>query len=548
MSTVPDLLNGRYRLEKLLGQGGMADVYRARDELTGTDVAVKLVRSADPEFASRLAQEARALSDLDHPGLVRMLDAGTSGSEAFLVMDLVEGETLGQALRRRPIPPEWTATLGATLAGGLACVHDHGIVHRDVKPGNVLLSSGGRARLADFGIASLADGSSLTATGTTIGTAAYMAPEQLEHHQVGPGADIWSLGMVLLECLTGQRIYEGTPSEVVGRRLAGPVPIPETLPTPWRLLLSGMLDHDPNRRPSAAEVATLLASPAFATPWDPAATALVTTLLPAAGTHDLRALAQTTAVPATAAPNYFEPTVMAQTTLPAQPDPTMISMAAVLPPLPPTPAPIPLRPRPVGVSPEVRRRRALVAAIVAVLVVLAVLVVILLLATNHPAGTGVTSSTTTVPTTSTSSTTSTTAPNAATAAANLVHDLTAAGASGALSPDTVRTATADVGTAVADAGAGRTTAAADALNAIDASVAQAQQGGSMSAGQAALLQGDLAALAAVLGLPAPSPTTTSTTTASTTSTSTTTSTTSTTTTTTTTPTTIPTTTTSSHPG
>ena len=248
----------------------MSDVFRATDERSGTVVALKVVRSADPEYATRLSQEARALSRFEHPGLVRLLDSGVTGDTAYLVMEYVDGISLAATLRRGPLTPTDTANLGAALADGLAYVHERGVVHRDVKPANILIDSVGRARLADFGIARLVDTTSLTVIGTTLGTASYMAPEQLEDHQVGPGADVWSLGIVLLECLTGQRVYSGTSSEVIARRLAGPVPLPPTLPVPWKTLFTGMLDHRPDQRLIAAEVSALLATSAFRAPWAPA--------------------------------------------------------------------------------------------------------------------------------------------------------------------------------------------------------------------------------------------------------------------------------------
>ena len=269
MTFTSHLLGGRYRLERLLGQGGMSDVYHAVDEISGESVAVKVVRSGDPQLARRFAQEARALEGFDHPGLVGMSDTGVSDGQAYLVMELVAGPNLGAVLRQGALPTDRTASLGAGLADALAYAHARGVVHRDVKPGNILLHPDGRASLADFGIARLVDGTTMTLTGTAIGTASYMAPEQLEGKHVGPAADVWSLGIVLLECLTGRRVYTGTPSEVVGRRLAGPVPIHPELPVPWKLLLSGMLDHRPAQRLSAAETGALLRSAAFAAPWHP---------------------------------------------------------------------------------------------------------------------------------------------------------------------------------------------------------------------------------------------------------------------------------------
>ena len=245
----------------------MSDVFEATDEESQTSVAVKIVRSAEAGLARRLAQEVRALSMLEHPGLVRLLDTGVAGGQAYLVMELVTGSTLAESLSSGPFGPSRTADIGIQLARALAYVHGRGIVHRDVKPSNILMGADGAARLGDFGIARLTDASTLTLAGTTLGTAAYMAPEQLEDHQVGPAADVWSLGIVLLECLTGRRVYEGSPGEVVARRLAGPVPLPGNLPVAWRMLLSGMLDHRPEERLTADDVAALLATSPFRQPW-----------------------------------------------------------------------------------------------------------------------------------------------------------------------------------------------------------------------------------------------------------------------------------------
>ena len=248
MSTTGELLDGRYRLGTLLGRGGMSDVFRAVDEVNSTDVAIKIVRSPDREYAQRLAQEAQALRRFSHPGLVQLYESGVNGDMAFLVMEFVDGPSLDQLLRQGPLTTAETAALGSSLADALAYAHAQGVVHRDVKPANVLIGADGLARLTDFGIARLVDESTLTLTGTMLGTATYMAPEQLENHAVGPSADVFSLGIVLLECLTGERVYSGTPSEVLARRLAGPVTVPDALPVPWKLLLAGMLAPVPEDR------------------------------------------------------------------------------------------------------------------------------------------------------------------------------------------------------------------------------------------------------------------------------------------------------------
>jgi hypothetical protein len=269
MTSATTFLDGRYRLGPLIARGGMSDVYRAVDERTGADVAVKVVRPGDPALASRMAREARALESLDHPNLVRLLDSGLIDAQAYLVMTYVDGATLSARLRSGPLEPAVAARLGVAVADALAYIHAHGIVHRDVKPANVLITAGGQVRLGDFGVARLADASALTLAGTTLGTVAYMAPEQLENHQVGPTADVWSLGLVLLECLTGRRVYTGSPSEVIARRLTDPVPVPDAVPAPWRALLGRMLDRSPAQRLTASQVAERLRTPAFSAPWDP---------------------------------------------------------------------------------------------------------------------------------------------------------------------------------------------------------------------------------------------------------------------------------------
>src|ERR1700684_3988924 len=236
MTMIAETLGGRYRLVRLIGRGGMSDVYEALDVQTGISVAVKVVRSGDPEFVRRLAHEARALESFEHPGLVRLYDTGLAGDQAYLVMEYVEAITLAESLRRGPLAAKDVAALGVSLADALAYVHERGIVHRDVKPSNILISRGGDVKLGDFGIPHLHDAATLTITGTMLGTVSYMAPEQLEDTQVGPSADIWSLGIVLLECLTGRRVYEGSPSEIVARRLGEPVPLPADLPLPREVL------------------------------------------------------------------------------------------------------------------------------------------------------------------------------------------------------------------------------------------------------------------------------------------------------------------------
>ncbi|MGH3733197.1 MAG: serine/threonine-protein kinase [Acidimicrobiales bacterium] len=271
MTLINESLGGRYLLVRLLGRGGMSDVYEAVDERSGLIVAVKILRSGDPEFVRRLAHEARALESFEHPGLVRLYETGLARDQAYLVMEFIEGITLAESLRRAPLAARDTAALGVCLADALAYVHERGVVHRDVKPSNIMISVTGDVKLGDFGIAQLHDAATLTITGSMLGTVSYMAPEQLEDTQVGPSADVWSLGIVLLECLTGNRVYEGSPSEIVARRLREPIPLPSNLPVPWKILFGGMLDHRTDERLSGRDVAALLASSPFAAPWVPGA-------------------------------------------------------------------------------------------------------------------------------------------------------------------------------------------------------------------------------------------------------------------------------------
>lgn len=254
------LLGGRYRLDECLGGGGMADVYRAVDTRLERVVAVKVFRSGtDEKGRERFEEEARLLGGLSHPGLVPVHDASASGDELYLVMQLVEGETLAELIRRGPLPADRVAELGRQLAEVLDYVHGNRIVHRDVKPSNVLLSLEGRVFLADFGVSRLIDAvGRMTASGVIMGTATYMAPEQVSGHDVGYPADIYSLGLVLLECLTGHVEYEGVGAETAMARLSRPPHVPESVPRPLAAALRVMTADDPRQRPTALRCADLL--------------------------------------------------------------------------------------------------------------------------------------------------------------------------------------------------------------------------------------------------------------------------------------------------
>ncbi|MDT7743517.1 MAG: eukaryotic-like serine/threonine-protein kinase, partial [Actinomycetota bacterium] len=254
-----EVVLGRYALGEVLGHGGSATVYRAWDRRAERAVALKrFALGADGPDRHRQRAEVRTLARLDHPGLVRLLDAGTENGRAHLVMDLVEGPSLAQRLADGCLPVADLVALGSSLAEALAYIHAEEITHRDVKPANVLLDPVHGPRLADFGIARLVDSTRVTATDAVVGTAAYMAPEQLRGTAVGPAADVYALGLVLLEAATGGLGLPGTGLEVVLTRLTTAPSVPDEVPAPLRTLLRTMTDGSPQRRPSARQVAAAL--------------------------------------------------------------------------------------------------------------------------------------------------------------------------------------------------------------------------------------------------------------------------------------------------
>lgn len=246
-------LGDRYVLGGRLASGGVADVYEAHDRRLSRRVAVKVIRNGAADHPDRFLAEVRVLARLDHPAIVSIHDAGEDDGRPFLVMELVEGPSL-DAAGNDTADASRAARIGAQVAGALAYAHERGVVHRDVKPGNVLLDERGHAHLADFGIARLADATRLTATGLAVGTAAYIAPEQIEGGEVGPAADIYALGLVLLELLTGARPFGGTQAETALARLHRDPEVPAAVGEQWRELIRAMTARRPSRRPSAAEV------------------------------------------------------------------------------------------------------------------------------------------------------------------------------------------------------------------------------------------------------------------------------------------------------
>ncbi|MEU7786234.1 serine/threonine-protein kinase [Amycolatopsis sp. NPDC049159] len=258
MNELPDVIAGRYEIGSLIGEGATARVYRAVDRELGRAVAVKVYdRHAVAVDQLRRAREKRLLASVQHPRIVALHDSGTEGDRPYLVMQLVDGENVAERLLAGPFTAEEVGELAIRLADALAHVHARQIVHRDLKPANVLLGPGGPV-LTDFGIAHALDSTRITGTGLVTGTAAYLAPEQILGEQAGPPADVYALGLILLECLTAQREFPGTLAESAMARLHRAPRVPAGTPAPLADTLRRMTAREPADRPAAAEIPELL--------------------------------------------------------------------------------------------------------------------------------------------------------------------------------------------------------------------------------------------------------------------------------------------------
>lgn len=255
------LLGERYELGRRLGEGGMGVVYQAKDRRLSRTVAVKVFRDGTTGLA-RTTSEKHLLAGLSHPALVTLHDAHVEGeAPRYLVMEYVDGPTLQTRLARGPLSARSVLRVADDLSEALIAVHAAGIVHRDVKPANVLLRSSHvpgeefRAKLADFGIARLVDTTRVTVPGAVIGSAAYLSPEQVTGATPLPASDIYSLGLVLLETLTGRRAFaqDGLHEAALARLTQDPV-IPSSVGADWGALLTAMTARDPADRPSAIDV------------------------------------------------------------------------------------------------------------------------------------------------------------------------------------------------------------------------------------------------------------------------------------------------------
>ena len=265
-----EVVGGRYRLGEVIGRGGMSSVYCARDEHLGRDVALKLFAPQAPDTDELKRQEAeiQLLATLNHPSLVTLFDAGIDTRipdepRPFLTMELVDGQDLRSRIRHSAVPLDELAVIGAGIADALAYVHSLGIIHRDIKPGNILLvqirpGEPLRPKLTDFGIARIADSTRLTTTGTLVGTAAYLSPEQAMGSPLSPATDIYSLGLVLLECIKQSIEYPGSAVESAVARIHRAPEIPDDVPAEWADLIRSMTAIEPLERPTAADVETAL--------------------------------------------------------------------------------------------------------------------------------------------------------------------------------------------------------------------------------------------------------------------------------------------------
>jgi eukaryotic-like serine/threonine-protein kinase len=259
---VGEVVLGRFRIEDRIGSGGFGTVYRAWDERLQRPVAVKVI---DREHgAPRVTREAQAVARLTHRNIATLYELATDGERAYLVSELIEGETLRALGRRGELTDRLVARVGADAAAALTAAHRAGVVHRDVKPENILVESGEQAKLVDFGIARIAGEKTLTATGAVVGTLAYMAPEQADGLRPGPAADVYSLSLTLYECLCGEHplLREGpaATARAIGEPIAPLAAVRPELPDQMTQAIDAALDPDPGERPLASELGAALAA------------------------------------------------------------------------------------------------------------------------------------------------------------------------------------------------------------------------------------------------------------------------------------------------
>ncbi|KHK96002.1 serine/threonine protein kinase [Microbacterium mangrovi] len=249
---------GRYELESRIAIGGMGEVWEATDHVIGRTVAIKILKDeymGDPGFLERFRAEARHAALVNHEGIASVFDYGEENGSAFLVMELVPGEALSTILEREnTLSSDKTLDVVAQTAAALQAAHAAGLVHRDIKPGNLLITPDGRVKITDFGIARIADQVPLTATGQVMGTVQYLSPEQASGHPASPATDIYSLGIVAYECLAGKRPFGGESQVAIAMAQINdtPPPLPPTVAEPVQNLVMAMIAKKPEERPASA--------------------------------------------------------------------------------------------------------------------------------------------------------------------------------------------------------------------------------------------------------------------------------------------------------
>ncbi|MEU8269225.1 protein kinase, partial [Sphaerisporangium sp. NPDC049002] len=255
------LLDGRYRVESRIARGGMAAVYLALDIRLDRTVALKVMHRSlaeDPDFVRRFIGEAKSVASLSHPNVVHVFDQGTDGDHVYLSMEYVPGRTLRDVLReRKRLPAREALEIMIPVLAALGAAHQAGMVHRDVKPENVLLTDDGRVKVVDFGLARAIEAGNQTRTGVMIGTIAYMSPEQVTAGVADARSDVYAAGVMLFELLTGRQPYQGdNPMSVAYRHVHDRVPAPSSLagdvPPLLDTLVLSATDRDQNRRPADA--------------------------------------------------------------------------------------------------------------------------------------------------------------------------------------------------------------------------------------------------------------------------------------------------------
>ncbi|CAN7145304.1 protein kinase [Microbacterium foliorum] len=249
---------GRYELQSRIAIGGMGEVWEATDHVIGRTVAIKILKDeymGDPGFLERFRAEARHAALVNHEGIASVFDYGEENGSAYLVMELVPGEALSTVLEREgALSADKTLDIVAQTASALQAAHAAGLVHRDIKPGNLLITPDGRVKITDFGIARIADQVPLTATGQVMGTVQYLSPEQASGHPASPATDTYSLGIVAYECLAGKRPFTGESQVAIAMAQINeqPPPLPPTVPIPVQNLVMAMIAKKPADRPSSS--------------------------------------------------------------------------------------------------------------------------------------------------------------------------------------------------------------------------------------------------------------------------------------------------------